>query len=82
MRANPGDFDLVVTDFNMPGLSGLEVARELARVRPGLPVVITSGYINEELQAGARSAGVRHLLYKPNTVDELCQSIERLLEGT
>jgi len=80
VRANPENFDLVVTDFNMPGLSGLDVARELGRLRPGLPVVITSGYVTEELQAGAQAAGVRQVVYKPNTVEELCQSIQRLLE--
>lgn len=79
VRAAPGDFDLVVTDFNMPGLSGLEVAQELARMRPDLPVVITSGYITEELRANAHQAGVRHLIYKPNTVDTLCEIIQRLL---
>lgn len=74
-----GDFDLVVTDFNMPGASGLDVARELTLIRPGLPVVITSGYITDELRAGARAAGVRHLVYKPDTVTELCATIHRLL---
>jgi hypothetical protein len=43
-------------------------------------VVITSGYITEELHAGARAAGVRQVVYKPNTVEELCRSIQRLLE--
>jgi len=79
VRAAPGDFDLVVTDFNMPGLSGLAVAQELARIRPELPVVITSGYITEELRAKALQAGVRHLIHKPDTVDELCEVIQRLL---
>jgi PAS domain S-box-containing protein len=79
VRAAPGDFDLAVTDFNMPGLSGLEVAQELARIRPDLPVVIISGYITDELRAKAPQAGVRHLVYKPNTVDELCEVIQRLL---
>ena len=80
VRARPFDFDLIVTDFNMPGLSGLEVARELHAIRRELPVVITSGYITEELTAGARAAGVRQVVYKPNTVDELCATIRRLLD--
>jgi PAS domain S-box-containing protein len=79
VRAGAGNFDLAVTDFNMPGLSGLEVAQELARIRPALPVVITSGYITEELRTNALRAGVRHVVYKPNTIDELCQVIQRLL---
>ena len=58
-RANPGQFDLAVTDFNMPGMSGLDVARELRAIRPDLPVALASGYITDELRAqalqGARS---------------------------
>jgi two-component system, cell cycle sensor histidine kinase and response regulator CckA len=81
VRAAPQDYDLVVTDFNMPGLPGTEVARELQRIRPDLPVVITTGYITEQLTAGAAAAGVRHVVYKPDTVAELCETIERLLEG-
>jgi len=69
----------VVTDYNMPVMSGLEVAHELAAIRPDLPVVITSGFITEELRREASTIGVRHLVHKPNTVDELCSAIERLL---
>jgi CheY-like chemotaxis protein len=78
LRADPGKFDLVVTDLNMPGASGLDVAREVARLRPDLPVVLTSGSINDELKALAPLAGVRELIYKPNTVEELCEVVGRL----
>ncbi|MCX7143408.1 MAG: PAS domain-containing protein [Proteobacteria bacterium] len=81
VRANPGSFDLAVTDFNMPGLSGLDVAMELARVRPDLPVVITSGYITDALRVDANKAGVRALVDKPSTVDELCQVIQQVLNA-
>ena len=80
VRANPDDFDAVVTDFNMPGLSGIAVAEELRRIRPGLPVVIISGYVTDELVERARAAGAREVVYKPNTVDELCATICRVLE--
>ncbi len=78
VRADPSQFDLVVTDLNMPGMSGLEVARELSRLRPDLPVVLTSGYITEELREQALEARVRQLIYKPNTVEELCDVVQRL----
>jgi len=80
VRANPDDVDTVVTDFNMPGLSGIALAEELRRIRPGLPVVITSGYVTDELIALARAAGAREVVYKPNTVDQLCVTICRVLE--
>jgi signal transduction histidine kinase/CheY-like chemotaxis protein len=44
VRRNPQRFDVVLTDFSMPGLSGLDVAREVARLRPDLPLILTSGY--------------------------------------
>jgi PAS domain S-box-containing protein len=77
VRANPGQFDLAVTDFNMPGMSGLEVARALRDIRSDLPVVLASGYITEALRAKAPAAGIRELIYKPNTVDDLCEAVAR-----
>lgn len=81
VRADPGRFDLVVTDYNMPGMSGIDVAEELARIRPDLPVAITSGYISDELRQQAEQAGVLQLIYKPNTVEELCEAVWKLTDG-
>jgi len=78
VRADPGQFDLVVTDLNMPGISGLEVARELAQLRPDLPVVLASGFVTEELREKVIASGVRQLIYKPDTVEELCEAVQHL----
>ena len=78
VRAAPQAFDLVVTDYNMPGHSGLDVAREVKRIRPDLAVVISSGYITDELRLAAQQIGVSQVVYKPNTVNELCSIIHRL----
>lgn len=78
VRAEPGQFDLAVTDYNMPGMSGLELARALREIRADLPVALASGYITEELRAEAPAAGVIELIYKPNTADELCEAVARL----
>ena len=75
------DFDLVITDYNMPHCSGIELAREVARLRPGLPVVISSGYITDALRAEAMSAGVRHVMHKENTLEELGALAARVLDG-
>jgi two-component system, cell cycle sensor histidine kinase and response regulator CckA len=73
-------FDLVLTDFNMPGISGLEVARAIHDARPDLPVVVVSGYITDELRAQAAAAGVRELISKPHEVEELRDAVQRLLQ--
>ena len=74
--------DVVVTDFNMPGLSGLELAQALAQARPALPVVITSGYITDNLRTDARSAGVRQLLQKEYTLEQLGPLLQQVLADT
>jgi len=76
-RANPDQYDIAVTDFNMPGMSGLALATALREIRPDLPVLLASGYITEELRRQAPAAGVRELMYKPNTADELFEAVAR-----
>jgi signal transduction histidine kinase/CheY-like chemotaxis protein len=68
---DPQDIDLVVTDFNMPNCSGLDVARALAGVRPGLPVAISSGYVSDELRTRAAELGVCAVMQKEHTLEEL-----------
>jgi len=80
LREGPMDVSLCITDFNMPGMSGLRLAREIKAMHPNLPVAIASGYISEELRLQAPAAGVEEVIYKPDTVEALCSAIERLLK--
>jgi len=79
VRSDPARFDVVVTDYNMPFGSGLDVALAVRALRPDLPVVISSGYLPDGLREAAESAGVRYLLRKENTVEELCDVLRRVL---
>ncbi len=80
VRAEPMAYDLVVTDFNMPGQSGLDVLRALRAVRADLPVVLTSGYIAEDTRAEALAAGAFAVLRKENLQDELAALATRALQ--
>ncbi|MFW2357964.1 ATP-binding protein [Hydrogenophaga sp.] len=71
-------YDLAITDFAMPGMSGLDLARELRAIHPERPVAITSGFIAEELRQLAPQAGIADLIPKPNTCEELYEAIARL----
>ncbi len=82
LRADPAAFDLVVTDYNMPGLSGLDVARAVRAIRPGLPVAVASGFVDEALTEQAAGAGVREILFKATSVDEYCTDVQRVLDQT
>lgn len=77
-RAAPHDFDVVVTDLSMPGMSGFDIARELRSIRADIPVLMTSGYVRPEDRETAHARGIRDLILKPNTVDELGRSLDRV----
>ena len=77
--ATPDRFDLVVADFNMPEMSGIDVARQIALIRPGLPVVICSGYIDASLRAQANAVGLRALVNKESSAETLARTIRRVL---
>jgi DNA-binding NtrC family response regulator len=81
VRAEPQAYDLFVSDCIMPGLSGLEVAQELSRIRPDLPVAIFAGHIDAELRRKAQELGVREVLNKLNASDELLDAIDRLTDS-
>ena len=83
LRAHPdAAVDLLVTDQNMPGLSGVEVARAVRALRPGLPVAIVSGHVNEGLLAEAAAAGVREVLPKQDNMDALALVLSELIGRT
>jgi PAS domain S-box-containing protein len=79
IRQDPARVDIVVTDFNMPHCSGLEVAAALASIRPNLPVVITSGYVSDELRIGATGLGVVAVMRKEHTLEELGPLLHSIL---
>jgi DNA-binding NtrC family response regulator len=79
LRSTLLDVDIVVSDYNMPELTGLEVASEVSRMRPGLPVIVSSGYLSEDLHQGARAAGVAQLLNKEETYERLAVLIDEVL---
>ena len=81
LRADPRGIDLLVTDYNMPGYSGLDLLRQAKAIRPDLPVALASGYVTPELESRAMAEGANALIYKPNDVNELCETVERLIEA-
>jgi CheY-like chemotaxis protein len=62
----------------MPGMQGLEVAREVRAIRADLPDAVTSGFIDEELQQGAKESGVRQLISKPFAIEDFYLLMETL----
>jgi PAS domain S-box-containing protein len=79
LRAEPGRFDAVVTDYSMPTMSGLDVVRALRNIDADLPVAISSGFISDGLRLAAADLGVVELMRKEHTLEELGALLGRLL---
>lgn len=81
LRAAPQRYDLLVTDYNMPGFCGVDLVREARLIRPDLPVALASGYVTAEIEQAALAEGAQALIHKPNDVEELCATVQRLIAG-
>lgn len=81
LRADAYAFDILVTDYNMPGYSGIDLLRDAKLIRPDLPVALASGYVTPELEQSAMREGASALIYKPNDVSEFCETVQRLIAG-
>jgi CheY-like chemotaxis protein len=71
LLTSPQAFDVVVTDFSMPGMNGIELAERIRAVRQDLPVIVTTGYITETERAHALAIGCRAVISKPASISEL-----------
>ena len=78
----PDSFDVIVSDHNMPGATGVDVARQVAAFWPNLKVIITSGYVDERLVTAAGEVGVRHVIYKPDSIQGLGEAIDTVIRDT
>ena len=72
--------DLLITDQTMPGLTGLELATAVRRLRPTLPIVLCTGYASRIDDGSVRQAGIATVLAKPVGRDELAKTVRRLLD--
>jgi CheY-like chemotaxis protein len=71
--------DALLSDVIMPGMSGTQLAAELRRTRPGLPVLFMSGYTSGPKPGGQELPPDAPLLYKPFQTDQLLQTLDQLL---
>jgi DNA-binding NtrC family response regulator len=79
-RLRSASFGLVLTDQIMPGMSGLELLREIRSERPRLPVVIVTAHGTVETAVDAMKAGASDFIPKPFTPEELLLVVQRVLE--
>jgi PAS domain S-box-containing protein len=78
-QADPDAFSLVITDLTMPDMTGLELSRQILAIRPDVPIILTSGYLNLEALQKARESGIKAVIKKPFDVKDLVAQIRSVL---
>jgi CheY-like chemotaxis protein len=79
-RANPDSFDLIIADYEMPSVTGIDVAREMRLTRANAAIVLWSGRFTPEITSAAKRAGISHLVSKPCEPSELSRVIRGVID--
>lgn len=76
-----GEWDLVILDITMPGRSGLDVLRDIRRMRPELPVLVLSMHAEDQFAVRAIKAGANGYVSKDNAPTEVVRAVRKILSG-
>lgn len=79
-HADPQSFDLVFTDQTMPTMTGAQLSQEVLRLRPEMPVILTTGYSDAISETQAARMGVRQFLRKPVKLSTLIRSLHEVFQ--
>jgi PAS domain S-box-containing protein len=79
-KANPGNFDLVISDRGMPNMTGDQLARELILIRPEIPVIICTGFCDENDEKRSIDLGVKWFLKKPVATGDIAEMVRKVLD--
>jgi CheY-like chemotaxis protein len=78
--SQPNAFDLIITDMTMPKLTGVQLASELLKIRPDIPIILCSGFSDAITKESARLLGIRAYLMKPIVMEQLATTIRQVLD--
>ncbi len=79
-RNRPDSFDLVITDMTMPNMIGTDLAQELMRIRPAIPVILCTGFSELITPDRTKSLGIRDFIMKPIILNQIAASIRHVLD--
>jgi len=80
-QKQPDNFDLVITDMSMPGMSGKELSSKLFQIRPDIPVILCTGFSETMTPEVVKTLGIREVIMKPVLLKDLSRAVRRVLDG-
>ena len=79
-ESNPGEIDLVFLDMVMPKLGGHSTFYKLRKIKPGVKILLSSGYVSEAEIEDLLEQGANGFLHKPHKIRELATELRRILD--
>lgn len=79
-RENPSNFDLVITDLTMPGMTGDQLARELISIDPNIPIIMNTGHSESMDREKAMTIGIKDFIMKPIVKSEMARIVRKVLD--
>ncbi|MBU4565821.1 MAG: PAS domain S-box protein [Desulfarculus sp.] len=80
-KAAPDDFDLVISDYTMPEMTGAKLSQKILALRPDTPIIICTGFSQQLDDEKAKELGIRKLLMKPLSRGALARAVREALDG-
>jgi len=80
-QANPLKFDMIITDMTMPNMTGDQLACEIIKIRPEIPIILCTGFSEYMNNEKAKSMGIRKFVLKPVSMEEIATAIRDVLDG-
>ena len=78
-ESNPDEFDLIITDMTMPKMTGDKLAEEMLRIKPGIPIILCSGFSSNIDKDRAMAMGIRAFIFKPILKRDIAEAIRMVL---
>ncbi len=80
LKDNLDNYDLLITDMAMPNMTGLQLFREIRKIRPDFPVLLCTGYSEHVTAESSRELGINGYLAKPFTAEQFAVEVKRVLD--
>ena len=77
----PHKFDLVITDMTMPDMTGMDLAPQLLKIRPDIPIMICSGFSEIITEDKVKAIGIREFIQKPIAINDLAMKMRKVLDS-
>jgi PAS domain S-box-containing protein len=79
-REDPDSFQLIITDLTMPGLTGIQLAAEIKKIKPELPIILCTGFSKELNRSDLKDLGISDLLLKPYDMGKIATMVRQVID--